>query len=191
MKRSDTKTILLDCAEDLIQRRGINAMSYNDLSKIVGIAKASIHHHFPKKEDMLLALMQKYAGTYANAYVSIVDSDLPALKKLKSIADIFENSLKQNKICLFGMISSEQGSLSQPIQDKLKEGFDQTVILFEKVFVQGMKEGTISNAVASSLSAHCFLSLLIGAQITARSQGNLDSGLFGSIINEFINLLKR
>ena len=191
MKRTDTKTTLLDCAEDLIQRRGINAMSYNDLSKAVGIAKASIHHHFPKKEDMLLALMSKYACSYAEQYVSIVDSNKEALDKLKAIADIFENSLKQNKICLFGMISSEQGSLSEPIQEMLKEGFDGTVLLFEKVFIQGIEDKTISSDLDSRQSAQCFLSLLIGAQITARSQGDSDSQIFSSMINEYLNLLER
>ena len=45
----DTKETLLDHAQDLVQRVGVNAMSYNDLSKAVGIRKASIHYHFPKK----------------------------------------------------------------------------------------------------------------------------------------------
>lgn len=49
MKEVDTKTQILDVAQDLIQRLGVNGMSYQDISEVVGIRKASIHTHFPKK----------------------------------------------------------------------------------------------------------------------------------------------
>src|SRR5689334_9607965 len=47
MARKDTKTAIMDAAQELIQRGGANAMSYQDISEAVGIRKASIHHHFP------------------------------------------------------------------------------------------------------------------------------------------------
>src|SRR3712207_7018673 len=43
---------LLDVAQELVQRVGANAMSYQDLSKALGITKASIHYHFPTKADL-------------------------------------------------------------------------------------------------------------------------------------------
>ncbi|MCD4689251.1 MAG: TetR/AcrR family transcriptional regulator, partial [Desulfuromonadaceae bacterium] len=52
----DTKRHILDVAEDLIQRVGLNAMSYKHISDAVGIRKASIHHHFPKKDNLIDAL---------------------------------------------------------------------------------------------------------------------------------------
>jgi len=54
---SHTRTRILDTAQDLVQRIGANAMSYQHISEAVGIRKASIHHHFPKKEDLLEALI--------------------------------------------------------------------------------------------------------------------------------------
>ncbi|WP_257998927.1 TetR/AcrR family transcriptional regulator [Fischerella thermalis] len=49
MNSTDTRTQILDTAQDLIQRVGVNAMSYQDISEAVGIRKASIHYHFPSK----------------------------------------------------------------------------------------------------------------------------------------------
>ena len=76
MSRTDTKTALLDCAQDLIQRVGVNAMSYKHLSDEVGIRKASIHYHFPRKEDLVLALLNRCTDTYSCMYTAIVDGDL-------------------------------------------------------------------------------------------------------------------
>ncbi len=43
MKTTDTKLKILDTAQELIQKLGVNAMSYADISTAVGIRKASIH----------------------------------------------------------------------------------------------------------------------------------------------------
>jgi len=45
-KQTDIRTRILDIAQDLIQRRGLNAMSFKDLGDAVGIRKSSVHHHF-------------------------------------------------------------------------------------------------------------------------------------------------
>ncbi len=60
MKTTDTKLKILDTAQELIQKLGVNAMSYADISTAVGIRKASIHYHFPSKEDLLVSLLERY-----------------------------------------------------------------------------------------------------------------------------------
>lgn len=67
MKQTDTKTQILDVAQDLIQRLGVNGMSYQDISQGVGIRKASIHTHYPKKDDLLPALLDRYSDRFLRA----------------------------------------------------------------------------------------------------------------------------
>jgi len=57
---SDIKTALLDSAERAARRRGFDGFSYADLAKDMGIRKASIHHHFPTKAALSVALMKRY-----------------------------------------------------------------------------------------------------------------------------------
>ena len=61
---NDTRTRILDVAEELIQRVGLNAMSYKHISDVVGIRKASIHHHFPKKENLVDELLNRCHVSY-------------------------------------------------------------------------------------------------------------------------------
>ena len=42
----DTRISLLDSAERAVRQRGFDGFSYADLSKEIGIRKASIHYHF-------------------------------------------------------------------------------------------------------------------------------------------------
>ena len=57
---TDRKEQILDAAEHLLQRVGYAAFSYQDLADAVEITKASIHHHFPSKELLGLALIERY-----------------------------------------------------------------------------------------------------------------------------------
>lgn len=169
----DTKTALLNCAEDFVQRLGVNAVSYNDISKIVGIRKASIHHHFPKKDDLILALIERYKQVYGAKYQAVVFSDKTAIEKLAGIAEIFEESLKSGKICLIGMLSSDRESLSVEIQKVLKDSVCKATTLYEKMFIQGIQEGVIAEVEDTKGAAYVFLSFLVGSQIFMRSTDNI------------------
>ena len=61
---ADRKTEILDAAADLVQSRSFSAFSYQDLSDILGIRKASIHHHFRTKDDLGVALAEHYREGY-------------------------------------------------------------------------------------------------------------------------------
>ncbi|QQP52679.1 Uncharacterized protein FKW44_004905 [Caligus rogercresseyi] len=62
--RIDTKTALLNSAEWLPVSRGFDGFSFADLAAEVGIRKASVHHHFPTKAALSVALMQRYCASF-------------------------------------------------------------------------------------------------------------------------------
>jgi TetR/AcrR family transcriptional repressor of nem operon len=51
---------IISCARTLIIVGGYNGFSYADIAAVVGIRKASIHHHFPTKVDLVRTLLQLY-----------------------------------------------------------------------------------------------------------------------------------
>ncbi|PGY05869.1 TetR/AcrR family transcriptional regulator, partial [Bacillus sp. AFS031507] len=53
------KVQIIDLAMQLIQQKGYVAFSYDDISKQLGVTKASIHYHFEKKEDLGAAITDK------------------------------------------------------------------------------------------------------------------------------------
>jgi TetR/AcrR family transcriptional repressor of nem operon len=64
MQTSSKKIEILDVAQEAIQKRGYNAFSYADLAEAVGIRKASIHHYFPSKADLGLAVIRRYRESF-------------------------------------------------------------------------------------------------------------------------------
>ncbi len=57
---SSTADDILQCARTLIIAGGYNGFSYADVAEVVGIRKASIHHHFPSKVDLVRTLVAQY-----------------------------------------------------------------------------------------------------------------------------------
>ena len=56
---STTSDDILACARSLIVAGGYNGLSYADIADVVG-SKASIHHHFPSKVDLVRTLVARY-----------------------------------------------------------------------------------------------------------------------------------
>lgn len=167
----DTKTKILDVAEDLIQHVGINAMSYKDISEAVGIRKASIHHHFPKKEDLVNAILERCLTLHSIMYQEIVQSDGTAPEKLRRIAAIYENGLKNDKICLLGSISNSCTTLQKTTSHFLEKNIQTTVSIFSTIFVQGQEEGSLRKENNALDAASAYFSFLLGTQTLSRSHG--------------------
>lgn len=170
---NDTRTKILDIAEDLVQRVGLNAMSYKDISDAVGIRKASIHHHFPKKENLIDALLERCSISYGSKYQKIVDGDDPAPTKLRKLALIFEQGLSNKKLCLIGSISTNTNTLEEHSCHILQSTVQNTVSIFSNVFAQGKIEGTLSFTGEKEDASFTFFSFLVGAQILGLSKGGV------------------
>ena len=62
-----TREKLIENATDLVRMQGFAGFSYADLANAVGIRKASIHHHFPAKEDLGVAIVEAYTEGFVEA----------------------------------------------------------------------------------------------------------------------------
>jgi TetR/AcrR family transcriptional repressor of nem operon len=168
---NDTRTKILDVAEKLIQQVGCNAMSYKNISDEVGIQKPSIHHHFPKKENLIEELLNRCQISYGSNYQKIVAGSGPAPEKLRQFAGVFEDGLRQQQLCLIGTISADLNTLQNGSRTILETTIQNTAKIFTMAFKQGQEEGSLSFAGTNAETAYAFFSFLLGTQITARVTG--------------------
>jgi TetR/AcrR family transcriptional regulator, transcriptional repressor for nem operon len=172
---NNTKSKIIEIAKDLIQRVGLNAMSYQHISDAVGIRKASIHHHFPKKENLVDALLKECQVSYGGNYQQIVDGPGSASEKLRQIAGVFEEGLQKDQLCLVGAISTDLNTLQENSCRILEETIQNTVDIFSTTFKQGQEEQSLSFKSTAEEAAYTFFSFLIGTQISARVHGGVKS----------------
>lgn len=184
---TDTRTKILDVAEELIQSVGVNAMSYKHISEAVGIRKASIHHHFPKKDDLVDELLHKCQNSYGANYRSIVEGKGTAPEKLKNLAGVFRNGLRSEKLCMVGSISTDKNTLQDSSCKILENTIEKTVKIFSTVFEQGREEKSLVFVGEPGDAAYSFFAFLVGTQIVARANGGEE--MFDRAAKVFIEAL--
>lgn len=122
--KTNTYSQILDEAIRLLKEKGTQGFSYQDLSEAVGIKKASIHYHFPHKEDLLLAIISTQ-HLNLDSYLRL-GSSLNPKEKVKYLSLLYRKILEENTnyICPCGMLAAEWSTLTEKVKEALQRFFD-------------------------------------------------------------------
>ncbi len=63
-ERTSKAEQILDAAERMARTGGYNAFSFREIAKEVGIKAASVHYHFPGKQDLGAAIAKRYTDRF-------------------------------------------------------------------------------------------------------------------------------
>ncbi|CAN5371200.1 TetR/AcrR family transcriptional regulator [soil metagenome] len=165
MQHSTKKTEILDFAQELIQRRGYNGFSYADVSQAVGIRKASIHHHFPSKEDLAVAVVRRYRDTFVSCLAKIAVEEKDWLNKIHQYAKLYEAVLNEDRLCLCGMLASDIDTLPRVLKKEIRKFFADNVEWLSQIL--SLQYPAMANKQLNNISWQ-IISSLQGAVIMAR-----------------------
>lgn len=140
---ADTGSAVLDVAERLVQVRGFNGFSYADVAAELRLSKAALHYHFATKAELGEALLVRYSQRFAAALAGIDAEPLDAPAKLAAYANLYLDVLRQDRMCLCGMIAAEYQTLPEPMQAIVIQFFLDNETWLRNVLEQGRTEGTI------------------------------------------------
>ncbi len=173
MPTIDTKTALLNSAENAARKLGFDGFSYADLANEVGIRKASIHHHFPSKANLSVALMQRYRTNFKDICADIETSLDTGGQQLAALIQQYKKGSDDGKrICLCASFSASRNSLPTEVVEEISLFRAMVIQWMANAFDKGHNDGTISGVSHPTLEATSTMSLLEGAQLAARSEEN-------------------
>lgn len=156
-------------AERLLSERGYHGWSYANIAVAIGIKKASIHYHFPKKADLGRELIHHYKSKAMEGLVAIDASCKTPLAKLYALADLFGQVLKKgNAFCLCGMLTADFLTLPKMMKEELIEFFKLEEHWIQQVLQKGKEvHGWEMNDAQkrSSLIMSCLQGLLLLARL--------------------------
>jgi AcrR family transcriptional regulator len=67
-----TRSLLLDAAEDVFAEKGFTAATLDDIAHAAGYTKGAIYKHFTTKEDLFLAVSDRYWRRYFNTFAEVM-----------------------------------------------------------------------------------------------------------------------
>lgn len=191
MTTSDTRTQILDTAQELIQKVGLNAMSYADISTAVGIRKASIHYHFPTKDDLVAALLERYSPYFLRLFDAILDSPESPEVKLRRYCGLFEvtiSSGQQDKACLCGMLGAELKTLNSPLSSQVVQFYQDNQTRLGKLLQQGRETRDFQFPGKVESMAMVIFSMLEGGLLITRADGGVAQ--FREMVEQLVQVVK-
>jgi TetR/AcrR family transcriptional regulator, transcriptional repressor for nem operon len=176
--QADTSARILDVAERLMQTRGYNAFSYADIAQSLHVTKASLHYHFPTKAELGRRLIQRYGVSFLHALAAIEQTSGHAGEQLRRYVDIYLGVLRNDRMCLCGMLAAEYVTLPKPMKTELKHFFDENERWLVAVLEKGQATNKLRFTGPAREVAQLLMGALEGAMMLARSYN--DVGRFES-----------
>jgi TetR/AcrR family transcriptional regulator, transcriptional repressor for nem operon len=186
---SKREEILL-CAQSLIVAGGYNGFSYADISEVVGIRKASIHHHFPTKARLVHELVSQYRKKVEAGLAELGRIAKP-LKQLQMYAQYWESCIADGSlpVCVCAMLATEIPVLPREVADEVRGHFQHLSAWITSVLQRGIKDKSIQLDKPAPVEAEIFIASVHGALLSARAHG--DAKMFGAIIHPVVARLAK
>ncbi|MEM7686858.1 MAG: TetR/AcrR family transcriptional regulator [Pseudomonadota bacterium] len=122
---SDTKTALMDAAEQRMRAGGYHAFSFRDLADDLGIKSASVHYHFRQKEDLGVAVVERYSETFFKSVAALVET---GLTPVEAYAQAYRDAFQESETgCLCGMLGAETRGLPERVALAVSAFMDQNI----------------------------------------------------------------
>ena len=69
-----TRSVLLDAAEEVFAEKGFTTATLDDIARAAGYTKGAIYKHFSTKEDLFLAVSDRYWRRYFDNFAEVMSS---------------------------------------------------------------------------------------------------------------------
>lgn len=183
--KQNTAQQIIDTAQSLVRNRGYSAFSYADIAKQIGIRKASIHYHFPSKDDLVKELVKRYREIVERKCIQIEQQKITPQEQLRKFVNLYRNGLQDNQICLCGMLTADFAVLNSEIQAELKTFFSITESWLIRLLKRGCEAKAWQFTQSYESEAKSIIALLQGAQLLARIADNSQES-FDKIAGDFL-----
>jgi TetR/AcrR family transcriptional repressor of nem operon len=179
MSTSDT---ILASARTLIAAGGYNGFSYADIADVVGIRKASIHHHFPAKADLVCALVKQYREAALAGIAALERHVTQPADQLRAYVQYWEACIGDGSapFCVCALLASEMPLLPEEVAAEVRAHFRSLSAWLTAVLEQGAAQGALLLAQPALVEAEAFMAAVHGAMLSARAYG--DAAVFSTVM---------
>jgi TetR/AcrR family transcriptional repressor of nem operon len=167
---SETAERIMDVAHELMVERGFSAFSYADIAEAIQIRKASIHHHFPTKTALVVAVLERHRVRMQEAHAGLDKHVSSPLDRLQKYVDYWETCIRNmtEPFCIAALLGAELPSLPVEVQLEVKKHFTSLRQWIAKTLKEGVKQKTIMLRGTADIEAEMLMAAVHGAMISAR-----------------------
>ena len=127
---------LLNAAETKARIGGYSNFSFRELAEEVGIKSASVHYHFPTKEDLGAELAKRYTTHFFTVLGSPSDLLEQGKKPIAEYIRVFRHALEKDQLmCLCGLFGAESNALPEKVRLNTKVFFEKNLAWLQEAMI--------------------------------------------------------
>lgn len=177
---TNSRERILEAATLIAQAHGYGGLNVRELADQVGIKAASLYHHFTNKADLGAAVARRYWENTAVGLDALLDEAGSPAEALRRYPEMFRKALVTgNRICLCSFMAAESEDLPEPVLVEVRTFADVNVAWLERM----LKAEKQLKPVDSAARARAIFSAIAGAQLIARSRG--DVAVYDSLVDGY------
>lgn len=169
-----TADTILHYARSLIIAGGYNGFSYADISEVVGIRKASIHHHFPSKIDLVQTLLQRYRQDAMAGIGELERHNAHPADQLRAYTGYWAACISNptSAFCVCALLATQIPVLPPEIVVEVQAHFRFLSGWLTSVLEKGAADGSLALTGTARSEAEGFMAAVHGAMLSARAYGD-------------------
>lgn len=181
----DTRTLILDTAQEMVQRQSIGGVSFQEIADKIGIKKGSLYYHFKTKDDLSMAMLERARQDLKASFERGLSK--PAKQQLLYYLEIYRRFIVPGeRMCPGGALASEWDKLSDPVKNQVDKLIKVQFEGVKNILRQGIENGEFnSHGQTPHELALWLISCIHGSLLTARVMGNQEpfECSFTSVLN--------
>ena len=161
-QREERERLILEAAEELLAEKGYHEMSIDEIAARVGVSKGTVYLHFPSKEELVLAQLERGMRRFIQSADVVLTSAASPSEKLRSLIELIYGQTFRERSQFFTSIQ-ENAELRNRLMDRKREFHEQWEALSQRVtqaFDDGKSRGEFDVTIPTPLLVSMFWSLL-------------------------------
>ncbi|MEO0469133.1 MAG: TetR/AcrR family transcriptional regulator [Bacteroidota bacterium] len=179
---SSTRDNIIQLAEGLIRSRGYHGFSYADIAMPLGIRNAAVHYHFPTKEELGLAVIERNRTGFAQNQVDW--ETMNPGEKLAAFVRMYESNQENQLLCFMGALGAGYDGLPANMQEAMRLASKEILTALAHILESGRAQGYFSFSDSSQAMADMIAGALLASLILSKVQfRNAVASVRGSIFH--------
>ncbi len=158
---------ILYFAQRYIEQSGYNGFSIRDLSAEVGISSASLHHHYPAKADLAVAVIVRYREGM-NKCLGQIDAELDDLSsRVQRLSTEMNQTLPQG-MTLVAVMMADFNTLPVTVQSEVRNLTANLLGWLTRFVTQAKNRDELVDAISVESMVTGIYAKLLGEALLAR-----------------------
>lgn len=186
-ERSLKANEIISYTRHLLTSGGYRSFSFADISEKVNIRKASVHHHFPSKAELVRVVVSAYREEARMGMQALSRQINNPVAELQAYADYWSTCIRDGSspFCICVMLAVELPTLPPEVAAEVSGHFTDLSDWLTSLLIRGESEHLFQFRGTASAEARLLMATVHGAMLAARAFNDAD--VFQQIVQPVID----